>query len=321
MISRLGPLWTACGSAVRKLTVSDRGLVLPMVLMVMVVGSITVGGFLVLTSTISRVQQKSTDASRRWFAADAAVDAVIGDLARGADALAVDYPVPNIQVNGISMEITISAPSGVIPTPEFPVSGVPPERYNDPGLADPDNYTVKAGAGYLMHLYNVKEGTLQVNWAVEQPAITRIGVWQGRPIDPQTELPYPPGKINVFPVPPPLVETVSNGAGATNNLTDPLLIGGVGLPEGIYTIMFDNTTGDSDVVALPFSTGGGLSSSWIFAAAYKDYFVTAADAEGVILNVYLRQMPGPVDPPVGPWTPSNVSFMGNKVLIECWCPP
>ena len=67
----------------------------------------------------------------------------------------------------------------------------------------------------------------------------------------------------------------------------------------------------------PNSTSGFSSDTWVYGMAFKDYKITAA-AEGATVTAYVRQMPGPTQPPSGDWSDENISWIKNRVTPYQW---
>ncbi len=187
-----------------------------------------------------------------------------------------------------------------------------------------------AGKAYLMRLYNVKEGTLQANWAYSPAGSSEIKIWAGIPLDTSTGLPFPPGILNGAPSVNPTLTSSSVPAGAVYNRTNPLTVDpatdGSG---GVYTIVFDNKANATKTTAA-FAASGGTSDTWVYLKSQKDYEVTAT-VGGVSVTAYVRQVPGFMEPPAivsaggnsftYTFSTTNVSFTTNEVSVYTWLSP
>lgn len=285
----------------------------------------------------------------RRYACEAALNQVIADLIRGADAVPItyttcsphreghpyeiftittSYSASTVAVNDYTPTLEVSLPTGSQQRPSVQ------QNYVDPGVTHPDLATVEGGYGYLMRLYNVEAGTLQINWAYSPEGVSRIGVWAGMPIDNKTGLPYPAGQIDSYPQEHPILDTGSTPANVSYNRTEAVSVDpATDDSGGVYTIVFDNTRGKSSKTTDPFQPSGGTDDTWIYVIAYKDYLVTATVDE-VSVSAYVRQVPGFSEPPpveyigsngtkdyVADWSTTNVSFITNEVYVYTWLSP
>jgi hypothetical protein len=300
------------------------GYLLPITILAITFGAMVIIPLLSYNTVVFRVDRVSRARELAIYAAEAGVKRVLADLIRGADAIpttyvaeephqegepyqtfyiTTSYTIPQVTLNDYTPTITIETPSSSPPASQ---------QYIDPGLANPDLADMPAGTGYLMRLYNVKEGILQVNWAYEPAGVSRIGIWKGIPVDPDTGEPYPPGRIDEWPVGPPILDTGPTPPSATYNQTEPISV-----EAGVYTIVFDNTTGDFPKTTKPFAPSGNADDTWIWVTAYKDYLITS-EAGGVKVRYFVRQIPGYSEPPSGDWSTTNPSFIANGVYVRSW---
>ncbi len=306
-------------------------------------------GMLMLTpllSFLSTMLQKGGDEREqrmKVYAAEAAINQVIADLIRGADgvsttynteephtggifptfAITTFYTPPPVTVNGYTPTVSLSLPT---PSQQKPVEQ---QDYIDPGVTDPRLANIAGGYGYLMRLYNVKAGTLQINWAYSPAGTARIGIWTGYPL--RQEVPYAPGVVDGLPQERPILDTGSSPASVTSVRSAALAIDpatdGSG---GVYTIVFYSPGGGSSKTTAPFAPSGGPDDTWIYAKAYKDYVVTAT-VGGVSVSTYLRQIPGFAEPPAVTdtgggtyaftWSTNLIPFITNQVYPYTWLSP
>ena len=190
-------------------------------------------------------------------------------------------------------------------------------------VTNPDFAILENGYSFLVRLYNVKAGTIQVNWSYSPESSSRVAVWAGMPVSNQTNLPYPPGKIDGWPSETPVLDTGHSGGNVDYNRTDPIVVD----PDsndsgGVYTIVFGNTQGSQDKSTSAFLPSGGPDDTFIYINAYKDYIISAT-AANVTVSAYVRQVPGFSEPPdeSSGWSTDNASFITNEVYVYTWSPP
>ncbi len=141
------------------------------------------------------------------------------------------------------------------------------------------------------------------------------------PVDSGTNAPYLPGRLDKWPTETPILDTGSTPSNVSYNRSAALVVNpatdGSG---GVYTIVFSSK--GTTMTTNPFQPSGGTTDTWIYVKAYKDYIVTA-NASGVSVSAYVRQVPGFAEPPVwtSPWAINNPTFITNKVYIYTWNPP
>ncbi|MBI2917368.1 MAG: hypothetical protein HYY01_05165 [Chloroflexi bacterium] len=309
-------------------------------------------GLLMLAPLLSQVatmlQKGGNEREQRMkvYAAEAAANRVIADLIRGADAvgttynttqphkaggpyqsftITTTYAIPTVTVNDYAPSLAISLAT------ETQAKPATQQNYVDPGITHPLLATVPPGYGYLMRLYNVKGGTLQVNWAYAPGGKSRVGVWAGLPVDKHTDLPYPPGQVAEWPRESPILDTSKDAPDSVYNRTDAIAVDpatdGSG---GVYTVVFYNKDNSATLTTAPFASSGGTSDTWIWVKAYKDYIVTAS-VGAISVSAYLRQVPGFTEPPAVvsqggnnysyTWATDNISFVTNEVYAYTWLSP
>ena len=112
--------------------------------------------------------------------------------------------------------------------------------------------------------------------------------------------------------------------------------GFVGVESGLYTIVFFNES-HGPVNTEPFAASGDEEDTWIYLSAFKDYLVKVTVGTAG-LQAVVRQIPGPTEPPLSgklahqasllqfgepelpfsPWSPDNINWIENMVLIQSW---
>lgn len=279
-----------------------------------------------------KAQARSTDLIWQTYVAESAIKRVIADLARGADGIPTLYETtsphrenqqyqtfyistaytipPPVSLNGYSAQVTISSPPpGVMPALK--------QQYIDPGLAHPNLATVLVRNGYLMRIFNATTSILQVNWAYSPIGISRVGVWAGFPVNPETHTPFLPGLITRWPNDPPVLDTGQSPAKAGSVRTAAIQIS-----PGVYSVVLDNTRVDDTLppevqtkYTKAFAPTGGPDDTWIYIISYKDYLLTATSGS-VTVKAYIRQIPGYTQSPTGDWGITNPSFITNNIYIH-----
>lgn len=323
----------------------ERGQLLPLAIILLGVGTLMVTTLMPFLTTMLQSGYKERERAMARYAAEAAINRVIADMIRGADAypttyttttphggggsydtfnITTSYTAANVTVNNYTASVTISIPSANQSKPSDQQS------YIDPGVTHPQLAIIETGYAYLVRLYNVKAGTIQVNWAYEQQSSSKIGIWTGMPVDSQTNLPYPPGRINKWPTEKPILETSQVPDNRIYNRTEAVVVDPTTDDSGgVYTIVFDNSRGGVAKTTNAFQPSGGTNDTWIYVNAYKDYLVTATaenvanTADNVTISAYVRQVPGFMEPPAEStaWSVTNPSFTTNKVYVYTWSPP
>jgi len=216
-------------------------------------------------------------------------------------------------------------------------------QFIDPGLRNPDMAVVAHDGGYLLRIYNLHPGVMNINWAFE-PHVHEDGkdhkhkhdhedhddisirVYRGLVID-DHDREIVPGKITHEKDH--LRENNSLVANAHVHADEGASFVRTGFFEvdaGIYTIVFFNDDDDDGgekgkfkVNTRPFAATPDDANTWIYAPAYKDYLVDVV-VGGIAFMAVVRQIPGPAEPTAFPWSPTNVSWIDNLVTIESWEP-
>jgi len=215
-------------------------------------------------------------------------------------------------------------------------------QYFSPGVAevgssldgDPDLTTLPPNTSYVLRIYNVHPGILNVNWAFgaltdpthdsDDDDELAIRVYRGLVTDSNNIL-IPPGRAG------------ENPEGPKNDLVGRAHIhphhgetyvrtGFIEVDEGLYTIVFSNE-GDDDEVGLNstaeanrFAASGIVTDSWIYAPAYRDYQVRS-NLGDIGLKAVVRQVPGALEPSPFPWSSESISWVKNLVYIESYREP
>ncbi|MBI2830152.1 MAG: hypothetical protein HYX81_03235 [Chloroflexi bacterium] len=323
---------------IRKLSRGERGLLLPLAILLLTAGTLLVMAVMPYLNTMLRVGYKEREQAMARYAAEAGINRVIADMVRGADAypttyvtvqphragqpyetftITTSYTIPSVTVNNYPATVTISLPTGSQSKPATQ------QNYVDPGVVHPQFATLAYGYVYLMRLYNVKAGQIQVNWAYTPSGISRIGVWAGIPVSPITNQPYPPGIGDRWPLEVPILDTGFTPANVDFNRTAAINVDpATDESGGVYTVVFDNSRGVITKTTKPFQPSGGTGDTWIYIKAYKDYLITST-AGGVTVSAYLRQVPGFAEPSTwqSAWSITNPSWITNKVYTYTWSPP
>ncbi|MBI2860812.1 MAG: hypothetical protein HYX91_04815 [Chloroflexi bacterium] len=316
----------------------EKGQLLLLAIILLGVGTLVVMTLIPYASTMLASGHSERELAMARYAAEAGISRVTADMVRGADAygttytttsphkggqpystfqITTSYSAPAVTVNSYSVTPQVSLPT---PTQAVPATQ---QNYVDPGVTHPNLATIPAGYAYLMRLYNVKAGTIQVNWAYSPAGISRMGVWAGIPTSSPSNDPIPPGQISSWPTQHPILETGFTPANATYNRTQALVIDpATDDSGGVYTIVFDNSRGVSGKTTAAFSPSGGTGDTWVYIKSYKDYIISATTG-GVTISAYVRQVPGYSEPPAWEtgWSASNPSFITNKVYVYSWNPP
>lgn len=191
------------------------------------------------------------------------------------------------------------------------------QQYIDPGLKNPAFSTMAAKEGYLLRIYNVRPGLMNINWASHTPDFsqsnTSILVFRGLVISSGALV--TPGRITSKP---PSKDNDLILAASSRPKEAFVRTGFIDVDTGVYTIVFFNDS-SSPVIAEPFAATGNKEDAWIYVPAFKDYLVDVQVGR-VGLKAVLRQVPGPTEPPNFPWSTTNINWIENLVLIQSWEP-
>lgn len=280
----------------------ERGQTLPLALIFVALAGLLLTFLIPHFSTVARSEATLAKREKAYWAAEAGLNMIVADLVHGADALSPDYSPPELSLNGFTARVKITRPKGEAPPSK--------EHYLDPGVSHPAFKLLRAGNGYLLRIKTLKPGMLEINWAYRPSGESRIGVWSG-------PLPLSPGKLTSWPERKPAFEHQARGevnhlgpftidSGGTYDIVffNPLWMEGKGVPQK-----------NTDKLTSP-SGRGGYSATWVLAKAYQDYQVTSS-AGGATITAYLRQIPGPCEPPTR-WEPRRSSWQKNRVLLLSW---
>ena len=242
---------------------NQRGQALALVLIILAFGSIVVTALMAQVSASLSASRGNQGFLLTRHAAEGGTDEVLRDLLQGIDALSPGYTVPNPNINGYAVSITVSSPApGAEPAGLY--------QYIDPG-APYGLASLASLAAYDFRIDNIRPGSsMRVNWAFTpagQPWRLTLYEGTGPAIVAQAQ--------------------ASTGPGA-------LLVDGALVAGGVYTIEFSNTSGVS-LSSSAYSSSGGAGNTWIYAQAYRDYMISST-AGNATLTVYARQSPGPTEP-------------------------
>ena len=285
------------------------GFTLPFVLVIIAISVVAVSSVTFMAAHFRSIAS-AEDGERLYYALDAAVELVMADLVRGADALAPSYSPPAAEINGITPAISIVSPGGA-------ANLAPITEYFDPGLRHPHLVNIPEGERYLLHVLNVHPGSFQVNWAFDVATVGEetpegaVTLKVLRDVASQA-----PGRADGCPVGNTLaaVDKSFQSAGSFWVSSGEISV----VEPGAFSIAFCvEELEDGLLTNRPFKPTGGLNDTWIYASAFKDYKITA-QAGTATLTVYVRQMPGPAQPPTGNWTESNISWITNRVTPYQW---
>jgi hypothetical protein len=285
------------------------GFTLPFVLVMIAISLIAISS-VTLLATHFRSISSAEDGERLYYAMDAGIEAAMADLIRGADLLDPAYSPPEIDVNGVKTTVTVDSLGES-------ANLDPILQYFDPGLRDPALLMISSGQRYLLHIMNVHPGTLQVNWAfdiiknneelLEGNLILKVLKLDALPSSGGGSG-CPSGALHA------LINKEITSAGAYTMSSGAIDI----IEPGIYSVAFcvENLAG-ATLTTRPYKPSGSLTDTWIYAMAYKDYKITA-HAQVATVTAFVRQMPGPTQPPVGGWSRTNISWITNRVTPYQW---
>lgn len=234
------------------------------VLIAMAMGALVTGSFLEYLSTTFKVTNVNRANLAEYYAAEAAVQAVVRDLVSGVDALSGSYTPPTVTENGYTVTPSVSAPTATEPPRVY--------YYVDPGAAA-GLQTVAGHITYNFQMDSVQAGSyIQVNWAFSpENRRWRLALYKG-----------PIGSTTL------VVERVGSMSPAQLAVDGGLVVGGT------YTMAFTNETG-STLTTVSYNAQGGDAFTWVYGLMEKDYIIVA-EAGATRLTVHARQVPGPVSP-------------------------
>ena len=316
---------------------NQQGFTLPFVLVMIAISLVAVTSVTFLAAHFRSIIS-AEDGERIYYALDAAVEGVMADLVLGADALDRSYVPLDVSVNQLTPSVTITAPGAV-------ASPAPTQQYFDPGLRHPSLRTMSEGQSYLIHIFNVHPGVFQVNWAFDLN-FTEVrdtgpsngegpkgedGDSEGRgkgPKDKDVSVGNVTLKVvrNLGNLKPGRVQGCPDGTVLTSTVLEPESPGVFSLSTGAINIAFTGTISvafclgdleDATLSTRPFKPSGFSSDTWVYGKAFKDYKITAA-VEGATVTAFVRQMPGPTQPPSKDWSDENISWINNRVTLYQW---
>ena len=285
------------------------GFTLPFVLVMIAISLIAISS-VTLLATHFRSISSAEDGERLYYAMDAGIEAAMADLIRGADLLDPAYRPPEIELNGVRTTVTIDSQGDSSSLDSI-------LQYFDPGLRDPDLLMIPSGQRYLLHIMNVHPGTLQVNWAFD--------ITKNKEELLEGNLSLKVLKLDALP-------SSGGGSGCPSGALHSLInreitsagaytmsSGAIDISEpGTYSVAFcvENLAG-ATLTTRPYKPSGSLNDTWIYAMAFKDYKITA-HAQVATVTAFVRQMPGPTQPPVGGWSRTNIAWITNRVTPYQW---
>ena len=234
-----------------------------------------------IINATTRASGSFQDSTKAYYAAAAGIEAVMGDLISGDDALDAGYTPPSVRVNGIDVIISITSPQVDLP-PKATF------RYLDPG-ASQGLASLGSGETWSVKLNGVAPfSSLFVNWSFVTGDVPdlRIRVLDagGSKIADANE----PLKKNT-----PATLVTQLGSGDT------------------YTVEF----GNQDVGPIPsddFSAKGRQNKTWIYVKATGNEYLITSTAGNVTLRAYVRQLPGPGQ---------TSTPLKQTVVVESWQGP
>lgn len=302
------------------------GFTLPFVLVMVALSLVAVSSVTFLAAHFRSIASEE-DGERIYYAMDAKIESVMADLVRGADLLDPSYIPPVAEVNGLSPGLIVTEPGEAANPP-------PIQQYFDPGGRNPFLVSIDDDQRYLVHIFNVHPGVLQVNWAfdlvdteeVDDESSDREGgddrdKADGQKVEVILEVLVDigkdrPGRANGCPsgALAALEKRKFDSPGAYSVSSGPIDI----TEPGIYSVAFCVAKlKNARLITRPFKPSGRLEDTWIYAIAYKDYKITA-EVGDASLTAFVRQMPGPTQPPAGDWSDVNISWITNLITPYQW---
>lgn len=272
----------------------ERGQILILVLAVMALGLLVIGPLLAYVDVSLRLTSRTQDRTAAYYAADAGVERVIGDLYQGVNVLAADY-YRSETIKGYTFVATASLPESDAPPP--PATDI----YLDPGgcfglrplkaKGDPDGKDV-----WNYSLVLVKGESVKINWAAS--------------IDTGSGTEHCLGEIEILKldengdeVEPPIKSTGVQGDGDDGRLVAiTLYVPGNEIEEGgTYRIKFSNhsylgddpTTNFVDSYAVCFKYGGDEDHTFTGSiTSNPDHFITDASNNNEMTILAFNQNEG-----------------------------
>lgn len=297
------------GSCKRFSALDQRGFTLPFVLVMIAISLVAISS-VTLLATHFRSIATAEDGERLYYAMDAGIEAAMADLVRGADLLSPAYDPPELEINGVRTTITIDSQSES-------ASLEPNLQYFDPGVRDPALLMIPSGQRYLLNIMNVHPGTLQVNWSfdiiangeelLEGNLILKVLKLEALPSSGRGAG-CPSGALHAL-----INKEITSGGAYT------MSSGAINIGEpGIYSVAFcvENLAG-ATLTTRPYKPSGLLTDTWIYGMVFKDYKIIA-HAQVATVTAFVRQMPGPTQPPVGGWSRTNIAWITNRVTPYQW---
>ncbi len=213
----------------------ETGLIMPVVIMIIAVGTLVVFTMLQRTATIAGAGADDIDTLAAMYAADAGINTVISSLTKPAD------PMPTLSTTTVA----IGEYGAAIKVVRVAATSTPTYAYVD---AQVD--ALSPGQTDTFTLLHVRPGSrIRVNWALAGDMDWKIELYRGDGL----------GGI--------LIKTQADSIGPGSLIADSLPDGGA------YTVVFTNT-GTSPIVPGPFARGGE-QATWVYVQSGIDYVVTS----------------------------------------------
>lgn len=154
-MSPVSPLRRVAGERLGHLAGED-GVLLPLAIIMMAIGSMVIVTLLSLTATSARAQLDFDDLAPTRYSADSGVVDVLVDLLSGEDALTSTYSTPSLTINEYDVAISVQTPTTTVAA-EY--------RYLDPGVAF-GLASLSSQDSHYIQIDNVEAGAhVRVNWS------------------------------------------------------------------------------------------------------------------------------------------------------------
>ncbi|MCH7801745.1 MAG: pilus assembly PilX N-terminal domain-containing protein, partial [Chloroflexi bacterium] len=141
----------------------ENGVVLPLVIIGLAIGAVSVVAVLRFTGTALIVGSEDTDNILALYAAQAGISDAITDLIQGVDALDPTYSFATSTINDLEVDVTVTAP---ITSTEPPVLA----QYFDPGAAFGLESLASQESYYFKVENVVANSKVRINWAFTPPS-------------------------------------------------------------------------------------------------------------------------------------------------------
>lgn len=133
------------------------GFILIWVIVIMSFGFLVVAGLLTYANVSLLATKAAITGADEYYAADAGVAAVTGDILQGTDVLGTGYSPPTVNLNGKAVSLSVTGASGLsLPAPGY--------SFFNPGAASGLS-SLAAASHYTFQMANVVAASaIQVNW-------------------------------------------------------------------------------------------------------------------------------------------------------------